>query len=264
MFLISKNGRYVSGTIAFIIVCFLLMKTCSTSTPTKRTFHIGSDNNWNILNLMGKEKNLGAFVDELLTNIANQQKIRITLSYGRYEELLTDLEERLFDGILSNIQPDSASEHSLVFSEPFLLLGPVLVVPLTSKLNNWEELKYKIIGIQSQSPSIFEFTQDSSILIRLYDNILTALEDLDKGRIDGVILPVWPAYIYTRSFFQNRLKVATTPLSKEGLRLIGMKNQNGKDLIEHFNKGLEELKKNGTYDKLVTKWGLVNPENLAK
>jgi ABC-type amino acid transport substrate-binding protein len=38
-----------------------------------------------------------------------------------------------------------------------------------------------------------------------------------------------------------------------------MKNQNGA-LIKKFNKGLEKLRKNGTYDFLLSEWQLTSPQ----
>lgn len=259
----TKNGKYLSGIVFFIFAGLLLLNKCSNA-KTDKTFRIGRDSSWYAINLMGKEKNLGAFTDEFLSNIARQEHLRIVLLNGRYEELLTRMENGEFDGILTNMQPESSYEQTLLFSNPFILLGPVLVVSANSKLKTWEELKFKIIGIQSQSPSILELTQDSSLLIKLYDNIINALEELVKNRIDGVILPAWTAYTYTHTFYPNQLRIATNPLTQEGLRLVAPNNPTGKKLVDHFNQGLEALKKNGIYEKLILKWGLVDPEKFAR
>ena len=79
-----------------------------------------------------------------------------------------------------------------------------------------------------------------------------------------MILPALVAYTYIKTFYANRLKVATGPLTVEGLRLIAIKDENGRILIEYFNEGLKALKENGTYDELINNWGLMNTFKLGE
>jgi polar amino acid transport system substrate-binding protein len=152
----------------------------------------------------------------------------------------------------------------LLLSEPFLLLGPVLVISTQDSLQELNEARRKIIGIDATSQSIMTLSldKDPSIQLRLYDNALQALADLDNHRIDGVVLHSLPAYIYTQTFYSGRLKVATTTLNDEGIRLMTLKNANGQALIQLFNHGLNTLRENGTYDQLLNDWGLVNPYKI--
>ena len=56
----------------------------------------------------------------------------------------------------------------------------------------------------------------------------------------------------------------TPPLTQEGLRLVTLKNEKGQQLIDAYNEGLDRLKEAGTYDKLLEKWGLINPEKFGQ
>lgn len=93
---------------------------------------------------------------------------------------------------------------------------------------------------------------------RLYDQINRAFEDLSAHKIDGVIYSVIPSVIFTKTFYPGRLKVATVPLSAEGVRLMALKNQQGVELINAFNQGLAQAKENGTYEMLIDRWGLID------
>lgn len=259
----KRKGFYLIGTLLAILALFFLTRTCST-TVHKHHFRIGKDNRWFTLNLMGKEKNLTAFSDDLLWAIAKEEGFRITFFHSTPPELMTGLEQGTLDGILSPLLPDSSLERKFEFSDPYILLGPVLVVPIGSDFDTWQEAKYKIIGILPKTSSIFEMRQDVSIQFHLYENALKALSDLENRQIDGVVLDAIAAYTYVNTFYKNRLRIATTPLTNEGFRLLTMNSAQGKALVEQFNDGLKKLKESGKYDELIKNWGLINPENIQE
>lgn len=263
-FLYSKRGRYTIVVAAALFILLLLLRSCMNDNDIKETYRIGRDNRWYTVNLMGKEKNLDAFADDFFLTVGEKENMRLLINFSPYEELLPKLQNKTFDGILTTMQPEVSFQQTYLFSEPIVLLGPVLVVPSASQLDTWEELKYRVIGILNQSPTLFEMSQNASIQLRLYENALTALTDLMSGKIDGVILPLWPAHVYTHTFFPGQMKIATQPLTKEGIRLMALKNARGKALIDSFNNGLQELKTDGTYLRLLKKWDLLDPENLSK
>lgn len=261
----GKRGYVVLGTILAIIFLLLLFRGCGSSAAHHRgTYTLARGDRFDNINLMGKDRNLTAFLDELISSIAVAEKMKFLLSVIPSNNLIRHLESQQVDGVFTFMAPTPLLEHSLVFSEPIFLIGPVLVVPENSPYDTWEELKYKIIGINSQSVTLLELEKDSTLQLRLYDNMLSALADLDAHRIDGVILPALQAYIYTGTFYPGRLKVATSSLTNEGLRLVALKNRRGEKLVELFDQGLNRFKESGEYDQLIDRWALVNPEKAEE
>lgn len=43
---------------------------------------------------------------------------------------------------------------------------------------------------------------------------------------------------------------------RQGIRLITHRDTDGEQLIEKFNKGLKEMRADGSFEKLVNKWTL--------
>jgi polar amino acid transport system substrate-binding protein len=248
----------------FLLVLALftgLLKGCnhSNSAPYYRIAH---NQSWTPFDLMGKEKNVTTFTDELLLAIAQEEKMQVNISIVNQANLIPLLENKQFDGVLTTLKPRPYNEVNLIFSDPYFLVGPVLILPVRSTLAGWQKATHRMIGIHSKSVTILEADKDPSIQLRLYDNILRALADLDNNHIDGVIFPAIQALTYTNTFYQGRARVATTPLTNEGLRLVALKNAKGEDLIKKFNQGLKDLKDKGTYDQLMEKWGFSNPEKI--
>jgi polar amino acid transport system substrate-binding protein len=86
-----------------------------------------------------------------------------------------------------------------------------------------------------------------------------ALEALDRDKIDGVIMPASRAYYSVDGYYAGKLKIITAPLTDIGLRLIALKTPASEVLISSFNETLKELKANGEYSALLTRWSFVDP-----
>jgi polar amino acid transport system substrate-binding protein len=245
-------------SLALLTLC-LFVFAASCSRPEKKLRVIARDPSWYPLNLMGKENNLLGFTDELLYAIAKEEDLTIELVVTSDSTLLSGLDHGRYDGIITSLTPSLEYEKDHIFSEPLYLLGPVLVVPMSSTIDSLSGLENKMVGIQRGSATAFDTVRFPSVGITQYDNLLMALDMLTKRNIDAVIMKAIPAYVYTQSFFRTTLKIATTPLTSEGLRLMMNNDSDDDKFMKRFNDGLKRLKENGSYEALTKKWGIYNP-----
>jgi polar amino acid transport system substrate-binding protein len=259
LFCKSHSWRAIPTVICILgLSLFFLLNSCGKSSEKK--YLIGEDIRWPNLNLLGKERNLTAFNHDLLNKIANLEKFRVNIIPTQTPNLMSDLEQGKIQGILTILEPSYANENLFVFSDPYFLTGPVLIIPSSAPIEGWNEKARKIVGIETNSHALFELEREPSIQIKLYDDIFRALADLSERRIDGVIIPVIPAVTYVTTFYKKDLKIVTPPLTNEGIRLAALKNEEGKWLVERFNAGLSTLKQNGTLAQMLLKWGLIDIE----
>lgn len=258
---VSKKYRYVLMGALIGLSLFFLFRSCNSGTLNEPDYRIGQDRSWIDLNITGKERNLSAFNSDLLTAIAKQKHFRI--QFLEVYNPLKDLENGKLDGILTTLQPSYLYENRLLFSNPYFISGPVLIIPSNGFPHGTEDHR-KIIAISHHSPMLINIEQDPTIQIKIYEDIIPALEDLRGKRIDGAIFPAMQAYIYTNAFYRNEFQIVSLPLTNEGLRLITVKNPDGEFLIQEFNEGLEKLKTDGTYEELLKRWGFVNLEQIIK
>ena len=254
--------RFLVMASIFIVLLIIAFRSCSPLTTHPTTYFIGEDNQWKGLDLMGKEPNLTGFNHDLLAAISQKEELPLRVVIVPEKNLLEELEKGTLQGIVTSLQPTHAHENRFLFSNLYFRLGPVLIIRQTAPIKGWNEKAKKIVGVQANSPTILDLEQDPSIQIKLYEDILSALSDLSKGQIDGVIFPALPAHIYTRTFYEHELKIVSAPLNDEGLRLVTLKNEEGKFLIERFNEGLQALEEDGFYRDLLHRWGFVDVERF--
>lgn len=263
-FISSTNWRFIIILILAVIFLGGLFYTQfpkETLPPT--VFRIAIDETWYPLKLYDKEQYISAFSEDLLRKIAAQQHFSVQIVRIGSENRLAGLDNGEYEGILSSLILQEDNTEKYISSNPYYLLGPVLVVSKSSSIKSLNDIKGKTIGLINRSEEIESLEKHSSIhfVFYSYNDRFKLIDDVSKKVIDGMILDVISAFEYTKDgIYRDQLKVASGPLTNEGLRLIAINNPESKKLIEQFNEGLKSLKENGTYNQLLLKWELLNPE----
>ncbi len=223
-------------------------------------FRVARDPIWNPIDFMGKEREMTAFSDELIRSIAEEEGMRVSFATTGANALFGGLLSDQFDVILTGAPPSPFAESQFVYSVPYFRYGPVVVVSSKSSFTNHKQLEGKILGAERGAATVFNLAVDPKTTIVPFDNIIDALEELSFGDIDGVILNVLPASLYTQSLFRGNIRVISSPLTQEGLRLVAQRNKIGAKFVGKFDHGLKKMKKDGRYDALLKRWGLPDPE----
>jgi polar amino acid transport system substrate-binding protein len=238
---------------SLLILTLFALLSCSKNSNNDR--RVGVDTSWFPLEFGNRDNNVTAFSTELLTEIGKIEKISFVKLTVNWNDLMEGLQKDQYEAILSSMPPYIFNQALFDFSDIYLPLGPVLIVPMQSKINALHDLNGKEIAVISGSTGVLILEKSAGVLIRYYDSIPKALNDILAGTIDGAIVDLLSATAFCRDLYQGELKIVTRPLNDEGLRLI-TKHREAPDLIKGFNAGLAQMKKDGSYAKLLDKWGL--------
>ncbi|NGX57575.1 MAG: Arginine-binding extracellular protein ArtP [Chlamydiae bacterium] len=256
--------RHVKIVLSLIIffVTAIFLNGCGT-TEKNKIYKIGRDRSWYPLNMLGKEKNMLAFTDDLIYTIAENEGFKVDLESASQNALTENLQRGVFDAIVTFRRPTDKLLRSFEFSEPFFLLGPVLVVPIYSSAKSLEDMKNKVVGIQTGASVVYNIERVPKIIFTPFENILFAMRNLAEDQIDGVIMEALPAHEYVESFYKGELKIVPPPLTHDGIRLMALRDPVEEDLLNRFNEGLKKVKADGTFQVLIEKWGLFDPESYT-
>lgn len=241
----------------FCLFLTLFLTNCSSDSSSKM-YRIGMDPSWYPLDVMGKEKNLTGFTQELLQMMTEQSGMQFTLIEKNSQDLEEGLKKGEYEGMLSSLMPYVFYDNQYSFSHRFFHTGPVLVVPVNTMVYSLESLSHKEVGvIRGSTNAGLVASQSPQVIIRFYDSVPKALDDLVKGNLDAVVIESIVAMSYCNDIYQGKLKVATKPYTDQGLRLVTLFDKYP-ELIERFDKALKALLDNGSYDQLEAKWGFAN------
>jgi polar amino acid transport system substrate-binding protein len=261
----TKLKTFILIVLSVVFLGFLIDFYSSSEPKIDKLNRITIDPSWYPLRLYDKEQQITVFSEELTEAIAAKEKLAIELLGASSRSLFNDLENGTCDAILSTllILEDEGKGINYLSSNPYYLLGPVLVVSTSSNITSINDLNGKSIGLIIGNKPIISLYKNKEINFVFYDynDLSKLIEDVSNDVVNGMILNMIPAYELTHSdFYQTRLKIASEPLTKEGLRLIAKNTPESKKLIDAFNEGLKNLKKDGTYSRILSKWGLFYPD----
>jgi len=242
-----------------LLMIFIVLTGCGYSPFERRSFTIGRDTTWHPLQLDSKAVSLTAFTTALTQEIARLEQLSLDPINIDAVQLLQNLEANQVDAIFSSLTPSLLNEKKYYFSNPIVLLGSVLIVPISvppsCKIDSLEQLEGKIVGVYQYDQSILLAQKFPRVVIQLYQSMPAVLEDLQNGTVDAVLMPNLQARSLVFNRFSDRLKIITEPLTPEAIRLMTLKNQNS-NLIRKFNKGLKKTIDNGTYGHLRWQFSL--------
>lgn len=239
-----------------ILLIFLCLTGCGKK--EKITHQIALDPSWYPVYFQDKNNNVVGFSTELLRNISTLEFTTFSVLYTNWDSLLEGLNNKQYGGILSSLYPYNFNEKKYSFSNVYLPIGPVLILPISSPYETLSDIQNKQVAAMTGSSSITLLETYPKIIISFCDSIGQVVNQLQSGQVVGALLP-WPiAQSLMQGVFQKNFILASGPLNEEGLRLVTLKGYNP-SLIKHFNKGLEKLQKSGLYDQLLVDWGIVPP-----
>ena len=167
-------------------------------------------------------------------------------------ELATGKIDCIWNGL--TMTPDR--EAVLAFTKPYLNNDQILVVRENSGINALADMKGKTVGIQSGSSAQVavegdeEFASSLASKVMFKDNV-TALNDLDIGGVDGVVMDSIVAN-YSIAQSKKAFKVIEDPLAKEAYGIAFRKNDI--QLRDEVQKILIEMQNDGTVTAISEKW----------
>lgn len=242
----------------YILIFFLFslsLAGCGKKTLDYGPYSIGRDQSWYPLTLDHRVPNLNAFTNALVQDIAKSEGIPLQIVDISWGHLFQSLEDGEVGGIFTSLSPNLITSEKYIFSDPFLSLGPVLIVPIDSEATSLKDLGDKVVGVYQFDESVLVAQKYPAIFIQLYQSMPVALERLAAGELDGVLMPILNAQDLVSTLFPKTLKIVTHPLNQKAIRLIASKESNN-SLIKNFNRGLEKLISSGKYTQLRTTFHL--------
>ena len=114
-----------------------------------------------------------------------------------------------------------------------------------------DDLTGYTVAVQQDAASYYRL-KDRRVILRLTAGQEETLALLLSGEVDAALgNSLTGQYILQRTKQQEYIKIVGGPIDPEGY-CVAVKE--GNPLIGVFNKGLTDIKKNGTYDKIYAKW----------
>ena len=240
--------------IFFRILVIFVLCSCGRHAGSAKV-RIGVDASWEELNFGPQTAYVNGFTDELLREIARLEGVEFEKVPVNGGSLFSGLKEKKYDAVLTSLPPYTFNLGKYDFSQNFLDLGPVFIVPVGAKYKKLAQVEGRVIGVLSGDSTGFVLEGYSNIRVRGYRSIPDLLNAAVEGDVVGVLLPRILAVNYVADLYAGTLKIASAPLNGEGLHLIAEKGAQ-KGVVQKFDRGMKVLKKKKRLKTLLKKWSL--------
>jgi polar amino acid transport system substrate-binding protein len=264
--LLNKKSLMWITPLLLILILLLIVKSCSDGSlmGRKKTFLIGRESTWQ-MELLGRERNLTGFTNDLITEIGEQNNIRVHWIETSSPHLINGLDNHSYDFILTSLRPNVINQEKYDFSELIFEIGPVLIVRQNWQITSLKDMQSKPIGIPYGLSTHFNFIREPGLNVYdlslvYYNNMNRALEDLNNDQIDGVIMKAFPAYSAIQGLYAGKLKIISPPFNDEGLRIVALKDSKLDDIIDIIDQSINKMREDGSYRRLIDKWNLIDTQ----
>lgn len=228
--------------------------------PAWKTYTVGSQLTYPPFHYQGEKGEPLGFEMELLTAVAKAGRFNINIQHAPR----TSLESTLNDGSIqiwsSTISVSPERSEKMDFSLPFMNTSrEVIFVQDTEENKNittTAHFRNKLIAANKYSttaPSIIAKLTGSEKNMVVTESYHLSMKELFAGKVDGVFDNELVLTYYLQNN-PNAQKTRSILVSDEKKDFAFAVKKGNTEVLEKLNKGLETVKSDGTYQKLVQKW----------
>ncbi|MGX7349710.1 amino acid ABC transporter substrate-binding protein [Dolosicoccus paucivorans] len=210
-------------------------------------------------NYEGDEEFTGLDV-ELAREVFSRMKVDYRFQTIDWAMKETELETGQIDAIWNGYAITPEREEKLALSIPYMSSKQMIVVKADSDIQTKEDLDGKVIATQAESSSYDALMQDDTLPNIIdggapvtYSTFMEVFSDLDTNRADGIVVAnTMILYYLAQTGKTKEYRLLDEDLAREDVAVGFRKDE--QEFVDEFNKTLQEVLDDGTFDKIYEKW----------
>ena len=255
-----KKFTKVMSLILAILICAVCAVSCgnkSENNESGKTYVIYSDNSFAPFEYYDESAKTYVGLDmDILAAIAEDQGFKYEMHNEGFDAAMGAVQSGQADAMIAGMTIKPEIAETFDFSDGYFDDGQIMVVAKDSDIDSLDDLKGKVVAAKTSTVS----SEYCDSIKDEYGFTMQYFEDsptMYTAVINGT----------NACCFEDR-SVVGWAIKQEGLALktigdvvnpgsygFAVKKGQNPELIEMFNKGLANIKANGTYDKLLEKYG---------
>ena len=183
--------------------------------------------------------------------IAEKLGLELQIDDMDFDAALLSVQQGKADIVMAGVTVTDERKAVMDFSDSYATGIQSIIVPEGSDITSPDDLAGKKIGTQRGTTGYIYCSDDfGDDAVVAYDDGLTAVQALNNGQVDAVVIDNAPAKEFVAA--NPGLVILDTSYAEEDYA-IGM-NKSNTALLEAVNAALEELKADGTLQAIVDKY----------
>jgi polar amino acid transport system substrate-binding protein len=225
------------------------------ATP-KRVYTVGTDAAYAPFESQNEKGEIVGFDIDVVRAVAQKAGIEVRFVNTPWEGIFNALKQGDRDLLVSSITITDERRQSMDFSEPYFDAHQLIAVPADSKVDRFDDLKPLRVGVQTGTTgdeTVARLQGKNSTHIKRFESTPLALKELEAGGVDAVVADNGVVINYVTNNSGARFKTVTDAAFVPEHYGIPVKKGNA-ELLAKLNKGLAEIRADGTYDRIYAKY----------
>lgn len=229
----------------------------SAESEVKTELILGLDDTFAPMGFRNEKGEIVGFDIDLANEIAS--RIGVTLKFQPIDWSMkeTELNAGNIDFIWNGYSITEERKEKVAFSKPYLENSQIIVTLADSPVNSKVDLAGLSVAVQAESSALDainaepEFVKSVKELVEFSTNN-EAFNDLEAGRSAALVVDEVLARYYMNQKGEEKYKVLKENFGSEQYG-VGLRKDDT-ELLEKLDAALDEMKSDGTYDKIYSKW----------
>lgn len=225
--------------------------------PQQRVYLVGVESAYAPFSSENEQKTVVGFDIDVMKALAQKIGIEVKFVPTPFESIFNSLAQGDLDLLISAITITDERKKTVAFSEPYFEATQTIAVPASdTRVTKMTDLKALKVGTQSGTSGdelVQQVLGQNNANIKRFESTPLALAELEGGGVDAVVAdePVVKNYIANNPNSKLRT-VSDNTFPKEDYGVAVRKDD--PELLAKVNKGLADLKADGTFAAISVKY----------
>ena len=234
----------------FMLSLLIVLTAACGASKTEKVYVIGTNAEYPPFEYLEDGKGCGLDAD-IIAAIAQKLNIQYKWSNTNFDGLIPALQTKKMDAVIAGMSITPERAKAVNFSIPYLSSNVAFIANKSKPINGIEDLENKNYGAELGTTKEAAARKIKGATVTPFSSNTGALVALKSGKIDGIVLDESVAV----KFVENNPELMLVGALEGEPKAIAF-NKDDTELMEKFNKALQELIDDGTIQKLREKYGV--------
>lgn len=225
--------------------------------PPAKVYVVGTDAAYAPFESQNEKAEIVGFDIDVVKAIAAKGGFEVKFENTPWEGIFNALGQGDRDLLVSAITITEERKQTMDFTSPYFDAQQLIAVKESSKVAKFEDLKKLKVGVQTGTTGdevVTKLLGKNSTNVKRFESTPLALKELESGGVDAVVADNGVVIHYVANNAGSKFKTVADNKSFAPEQYgIAVKKGNA-ELLEKLNKGLADIKADGTYDKIYASY----------
>jgi polar amino acid transport system substrate-binding protein len=221
-----------------------------------KVYTVGTDAAYAPFESQNEKGEINGFDIDVVTAVAQKAGIEVKFVNTPWEGIFNALAQGDRDLLVSSITITDERKQTMDFSNPYFDAHQLIAVKENSKVSKFDDLKSLKVGVQTGTTgdeTVTKLLGKNNTNIKRFESTPLALKELEAGGVDAVVADNGVVIHYVANNAGSKFKTVNDPsFVPEQYGIAVKKGDTG--LLALLNKGLADIKADGTYSQIYAKY----------